>query len=154
MMLIGRVAKEEGPFWAAECEAIGAFTQGNSRAEAFEMLADLVETMINRPGFKASVAEIGKDGDEVVVYVSGSDPAVLAAQVLKYQREVHKLTLADVQKKLGASSINAYAAYEQGKREPSLSKYLELLGAVAPDMALMVAPKKRAKAARKERSDG
>ncbi len=58
---------------------------------------------------------------------------------------MHKLSLADVAKKMGASSLNAYAAYEQGKREPSLSKLRELLAAVAPEMVLTVGPRTTAK---------
>lgn len=153
MMLIGRIAKEEGPFWSVEVEAIGAFTQGTSRKDALVMLEDLVETMINRPGFKATVTEIGPAGENAfTVFVDANEPARLAALVLKYQREVHGLSLADVAKLLGSSSRNAYASYEQGRTEPSLSKFRELLQAVAPEMMLSVGPraigKKKAKVAR------
>ena len=89
--------------------------------------------------------------DVIAVHVAGSEPGLLAAEVLKYQREVHGLTLAEVAKKLGSSSANAYAAYEQGKREPSLSKYVELLRPVAPEAELVVGtragePKRKARA--------
>jgi transcriptional regulator with XRE-family HTH domain len=80
-------------------------------------------------------------GGDGAVLITANDPAALAARVLKYQREVHQLTLADVAKKLGASSLNSYAAYEQGKREPSLSKMAELLSVVAPEMALTIGPR-------------
>lgn len=142
MMLVGRIAKEEGPFWSAEVEAIGAFTQGRSRSEAFEMLADLVETMVERPGFQVTVTAAGRATDGAIhVLVDANEPALLAAQVLKYQREVHGLSLADVARTLGASSRNAYASYEQGRTEPTLSKYRELLHAVAPELALIVEPR-------------
>lgn len=142
MMLLGRIAKEEGSLWSAEVEAIGAFTQGRSRAEAFEMLADLVETMVERAGFRVKVTDLGKGSDgSSQVLVDANEPALLAAQVLKYQREVHGLSLADVAKLLGASSRNAYASYEQGRTEPTISKYRELLRAVAPEMTLVVGPR-------------
>jgi len=51
------------------------------------------------------------------------------------------LSLADVAKMLGSSSRNAYASYEQGRTEPTLGKFRELLMAVAPDMALTVGPR-------------
>lgn len=145
MVLIGRIFRE-GPGWAAHCEAIGAFTQGPTRKEATANLAEVVEMKIDRPGFKASVSELaGED-----VFVDANEPGLLAAEVLKYQREIHNLSLADVAKKLGAKSLNAYAAYEQGTREPSLGKFRELLGAIAPEMALYVGPrtstKRRSKA--------
>lgn len=43
-----------------------------------------------------------------------------------------------VAKLLGASSRNAYASYEQGRTEPTLRKYRELLCAVVPEMALII----------------
>ncbi len=90
----------------------------------------------DRKEMKVAVTKL--HGDSVLV--SANRPALLAAQVLRHQREIHGLTLADVAKKLGASSVNSYAAYEQGRREPSLSKYRELLAIVAPEMELTVTP--------------
>jgi hypothetical protein len=150
MMLVGRIAKQEGPFWSADIDAIGAYTQGTSRKDAIVMLGALVETMIDRSDFKATVSEIAAVDDNAFdVLVTANEPAALAAQVLKYQREIHKLSLADVAKKLGAKSLNAYAAYEQGQREPSLSKFVELLAVVAPEMALTVQPREAGVAKRK-----
>lgn len=143
MMLVGRIFKASGAFWAAEAPMIGVFTQGTSRADAEAMLIDAVQEVVHREGFAVSVDR--RDGDEVLV--TANVPAALAAYVLKYQRETNGLSLADVAKKLGASSRNAYASYEQGRVEPSLSKYIELLAAVAPDMALIVGERKSAKAA-------
>lgn len=141
-MFIGQIAKQEGRFWSADIDAIGAHTQGTSRRDAMWMLGDAVEQMVNRDGFQATVTELAASGRKAFsVLVSGSQPAMLAMLVLRYQREVHRLTLAEVARKLGASSVNAYAAYEQGKREPTLSKYLELLAAVAPEMTLTVGPR-------------
>ena len=84
----------------------------------------------------------------IAVLVDATEPSLLAAQVLKYQREVHGLSLADVAKMLGSSSRNAYASYEQGRTEPTLGKFRELLMAVAPDMALIVGPRIGPRAAR------
>jgi L-fucose isomerase-like protein len=155
VMLIGRIAKE-GQWWSAECEIVGAFTQGKTRKEAAANLAEIVEMKVERDGFKVTVTEVGQERDDAYsVFVEATEPALLAAEVLKYQREIHKLSLADVAKALGASSRNAYASYEQGHREPTLSKFGELLKAVAPEMALVVGPRavgstkrKTAKAAR------
>ena len=159
MMLIGQIAKQGGTYWSADIDAIGAYTQGTSRHDAMDMLRELVELMVERPGFKATVTELGSTGEAFAVMVTANEPALLAAQVLKYQRETHKLTLAEVAKKLGQSSISSYAAYEQGKREPSLSKMAELLAVVAPEMALTIGPrlpaiavKRPARAAKKGQS--
>jgi hypothetical protein len=140
-MLIGRIAKQDGSLWSAEAEVIGAFTQGTSRKDAASMLAEVIELMVGHPGFKVTVTEIGKDHGAITVLIDASEPSRLAAQVLKYQREVHGLSLADVAKLLGSSSRNAYASYEQGRTEPTLGKFRELLMAVAPDMALTVGPR-------------
>lgn len=136
MMLVGKIFKS-GRYWAAEASSIGVYTQGTTRADAEAMLADAVREVVNREGFTVSVSRLQSDD----VSIGASSPHLLAAQVLKYQREVHKLSLADVALRLGAKSRNAYAAYEQGKTEPTLSKYLELLAVVAPEMALTVAPR-------------
>ena len=140
-MLTGRITKDGG-VWLAECEIIGAFTEGRSRKDALNMLADCIETKIDPARLKVRVTEIGWFGpDAYTVMIDANKPAMLAAEVLGYQREMHGLSLAQVAKRLGASSLNAYAAYEQGKREPSLSKFSELLAVVAPEMALTVGPR-------------
>lgn len=142
-MLVGRIFKS-GAFWAAEAPDIGVYTQGTSRSDAEAMLADAVQEVVDRDGFVVEVSRIGM-GE---VTLDANQPKLLAAQVLKYQREIHKLSLADVAKKLGAASRNAYASYEQGRTEPTLSKYLELLRVVAPEMVLRVEPRRRTPAPR------
>lgn len=146
-MLVGKIYKSStSTKWLVECAIIGVFTQGRTRAEAEEMLVDAVQEVVNRPGVAVSLARL--DGDAVLI--DANQPGALAAYVLKYQREVHGLSLADVAKRLGASSRNAYASYEQGRTEPTLSKYRELLKAVAPEAALTVGEREpRAKARRR-----
>lgn len=154
-MIIGQIAKQEAPYWSADCEVVGAFTQGISRKDAAAMLAEVIELMVNRKGFKVTVKETDQVAPNVYnVIVEANEPGLLAAEVLKYQREKHKLSLSDVAKRLGSSNHNAYAAYEQGRREPSLSKYGELLAAVAPEMALVVRPRGRGVVAPKRKPAG
>jgi predicted RNase H-like HicB family nuclease len=140
-MLIGRIEKH-GRWWVALCEIVGAFTQGRSRREAMDNLAEVVELRVDRPRFKATVTELEPIRRDVfTVLVEPSEPAWLAAAVLRYQRTRRGLSLADVAKSLGAASRNAYASYEQGQREPTLGKFRELLRAVAPEMALVLEPR-------------
>jgi DNA-binding XRE family transcriptional regulator len=140
-MLIGRIEKQ-GRWWVAECEIVGAFTQGRSRTEAMKNLAEVVELRVNRDAFKATVTELEKQGRSAfAVIVEPSEPVWLAAAVLKYQRARNGMSLADVAKSLGAASRNAYASYEQGAREPTLGKFRELLEAVAPEMTLILGPR-------------
>jgi predicted transcriptional regulator len=143
MMLIGRLSKATGTWWAAEAPVAGVYTQGRSRKNAAAMLADAFESLINRPRFKVTVLD--DDGDQV--FITANEPAALAAYVLKYQREVHGLSLAQVAKVLGASSRNAYARYEQGESVPTLDKFAELLNAVAPEVTLIIGTRKPAMAA-------
>jgi len=151
MMLIGRVAKEEGRFWSAHAELVGAFTHGESRREAFDVLAELIESMVDRPGFKVTIRDHAVAGDGAVV-IEANEPALLAALVLKHQREVRGLTLAQVAVKLGASSRNAYARYEQGASVPTIDKLYELLAVVAPDVALVFEQREPERRGRRKRT--
>ena len=137
-MLIGTVTKQEGIWWSAHCDIAGIFTQGKSRANAMLALADAFEDVVNRDDFKVTVTALA--GDEVSV--DASDPALLLGVVLRYQREAHHLSLADVAKRIGASSRNAYARYEHGTSMPKLDTVQEILKAVAPELALTVGPRK------------
>ncbi len=130
-MLIGRIEKQEGPFWSADIDVIGAYTQGRSRREARAMMVELVEMMVDKPQFRITLADYPAGG-EGTVYVTANRPALLAAQILKYQRAINGLSLAQVAKRLGARSRNAYARYEQGASVPTLDKFYELLEVVAP----------------------
>jgi predicted RNase H-like HicB family nuclease len=143
MTITGRIEKAEGGLWRAECPLVGAYTQGKSRKDALVMLADCIEALIGHDGVRVLVTDSADENARNIydVSISANDASVLLAEVLRHQRRVHKLTLAEVAKRLGAKNANAYAAYEQGKRKPSLSKYIELLGIVAPEMAMMVGPR-------------
>lgn len=157
MMLIGRVTKDEASsLWAVEISAIGGHTQGRSRKEALEMAADLVEEMVkenfDRPRFKATATDYPAAGDDAIL-IESNDPAIVAAFVLKYQRESHGLSLADVRKRLGSSSRTIYYRCERGMSVPTIGRYYELLAAVAPEMTLVFgerdgAVKRKGKAAR------
>jgi transcriptional regulator with XRE-family HTH domain len=146
MVITGRIAKEPGIWWSAEAPVAGVYTQGKSRKDAERMLADALESLINRPGFKVTITSGGEAGS---VFVEANEPAALAAYVLKHQREAHDLSLADVAKLLGVSSRTNYARYEQGKSVPTLDKFVELLHAIAPEMAVVVGPRRLTEAPRR-----
>lgn len=151
-MLIGHIEKR-GRWWVAECEAIGGFTQGQTRVEAITNLAEVVELRVSKPGFTVKISDFRNLGrNRISVLLDSSEPAWLVAAVLKYQRARHHLTLADVAKLLGAASRNAYASYEHGARAPTLDKLRELLGVVAPEMTLIISTRSaRRPSARKPR---
>ena len=64
MRFAGRVYKD-GKFWLAEVPVLDAMTQGRTRLEAFAMLADLLETLVDRPEFTVRVHP--GDGDHFEV---------------------------------------------------------------------------------------
>ena len=163
-MIVGRIYKapEPGaPPWAVEAESIGGWTQGRTRKEAFAMLVDLVElkleSELKRPDVKVCVTVLDEDGpDSFRVLIEATEPALLGALVLRHQRQVRGMTVQEVATKLGAIHHNAYASYEQGKREPSVGKFTKLLAAVAPEMMLTIVSRqptmRAARRARRKRS--
>ena len=127
MRFEGKVSRD-GRFWLAEIPLLDAMTQGRTRKEALDMIADWMETMVNRPGFRARVHPRGKAEFEI----SGTDAAVMTALLLQRRREAAVVSLRDVALRLGASSRNAYARYERGESVPSLEKLDALLKAASP----------------------
>jgi len=127
MRFEGNVVRE-GRFWLAEIPLLEAMTQGRSRKEALEMIADWMETMVNRDGFRAEVHLRNRNEFEV----SGSDAAAMTALLLRRRREASGASLRDVASRLGVSSRNAYARYERGDAVPTVDKLDELLKAASP----------------------
>ena len=117
-----------GRFWIAEIPLLHAITQGRTRAQAFAMIGDWLQTMVNRDGC-AQVHPRGKCEFEV----SGSDAAAMTALLLRRRREASGASLREVALRLGASSRNAYARYERGEAVPSLEKLDALLRATCPN---------------------
>lgn len=135
MKMTGKIWKD-GKDWLAECEVADVMTQGTTRVDACMMLQDAIESLVNREGFKVTVRYANDAEGDVVI--EASDPAALAALVLKRQRIAHGLSLADVAEKLGQASKTAYARYELGQVVPSLEKFDELLAAVAPEFGVTI----------------
>jgi hypothetical protein len=133
MRFSGKIYKD-GKFWLAEIPILEAMTQGHTRKEALEMVADMVETMANKKGFKAEVV-LGSGGN---FEVGSADLKALISLLLQRKRELSNLSLAQAAERLGASSRNAYARYEQGRSEPTVVKLNELLNAVCPNTDLVI----------------
>lgn len=129
MRFDARITKE-GRHWLAEVAALDLLTQGRSRKEAESMLVDGVETLVGRQGFRAQLRASGEGR-----YVLGANDADrLVALMLRRQREKYGLTLMQVAQRLGATSPNAFARYEQGRARPTLSKLVELIEAIDPKL--------------------
>ncbi|MCX5850982.1 MAG: type II toxin-antitoxin system HicB family antitoxin [Deltaproteobacteria bacterium] len=126
MRFAGRIFKS-GKYWAIEVPILNVVTQGRTRKEAFEMIADAIELLVNKKGFKIEVFH----GKGEYFEISSSNQAALSAFLLRRQRIKRGLTLAEVTKRLRAKSHNAYARYEQGKSVPTIEKFSQLLSAVS-----------------------
>jgi predicted transcriptional regulator len=133
MRFSGKIYKD-GKFWLAEIPILEAMTQGHTRKEALEMVSDMVETMANKKGFKAEVV-LGSGG---TFEVGSADLKALISLLLQRKRELSNLSLAQAAERLGASSRNAYARYEQGRSVPTVVKLNELLNAVCPNTDLVI----------------
>jgi predicted transcriptional regulator len=92
------------------------------------MIADAIEALVDRPGFKVKVFAGADGGFEI----GASDDAALTALLLRRARARAGLSLAEVAARLGAKSVNSYARYEQGKSVPSVRKLSQLYAAVSP----------------------
>jgi predicted RNase H-like HicB family nuclease len=131
MRYAGRISRQ-GRFWAAEVPVLHVYTQGRTKREAFEMVADAIEMLVDREGFQVDV----HPGDAGYFEVGSDDEAGLVALLLRQQRIGSGLTLVEVARRLEARSHNAYARYEQGHCVPTIEKLAELLGALGSDIVL------------------
>jgi predicted RNase H-like HicB family nuclease/DNA-binding XRE family transcriptional regulator len=150
MLIEGRIWKD-GTMWLAESEIADVVTQGKTRTEAATMLADAIESLVNREGFKVTVRDESREMGTVTI--AANEPAALVALVLRRQRIASGLSLSQVAERLGQSSKTAYARYEQGNVMPSLEKVDELLRAVAPDAAIVLGKRMPAKSAPHRRGE-
>jgi DNA-binding transcriptional regulator YiaG len=133
MRFTGRIYKD-GKFWLAEIPMLDLMTQGRTKKEAYEMVADMLESMVNKAGFEVKVFA----GPKGTFEIGATEPKHLISLLLRRKRESSGLSLAQVAQRLGMSSRNAYARYEQGKSTPTVEKLNELLYAVSPETDIVI----------------
>ena len=133
MRFSGKVYKD-GKFWLAEIPILDAITQGHTRKEALEMVADMLEIMVKKEGFQTQFFKRSNDKFEV----GSTDSRSMVSFLLQRKRELSGLSLSQVAERLGASSRNAYARYEQGRSVPTIEKLHELLGVVCPNTEIVI----------------
>lgn len=129
----GRIWKDDkDPGWLVEVPSLNVMTQGVTRKEALFMIGDaiklLMEDVFGDIEFEITVQDYHKDR----IGIGCSDSNLLTAFALRRQRESNHLTIRDAARRLGSSSPNAYARYEQGRIKPTIQKYEKLLHAVNP----------------------
>jgi predicted RNase H-like HicB family nuclease len=133
MMIEGRVWKDD-KFWLAEIPLLDYLTQGKTRKEAFAMAKDIVETGVDKKGFKVTVIK-GKDNS---FCLTSNDTQALLAHMLRRQRQKHGLSVRDVSLRLHSDSPNAFSVYERGKSMPTINKLEELFHAIDPTASLIL----------------
>lgn len=112
----------------AEAPLLDVMTQGTSKSNACRMIADAIESLIDKEGFHVDVRRLSGE----LFTVGANQETPLIALMLKRQREAHRLTLQDMACRLGQKSVNAYARYEQGKSVPTVEKLNQLMRAIDP----------------------
>ncbi len=133
MRFEGRVFRV-GRWWAIEVPLLGVYTQARTKSAAYEMIREAIEELANIDGFNVNVHA----GKGEYFEVGSEDQGSLFAFLLRRQRQMQGLSLAEVADRLGLKSRNAYARYEQGKATPTVEKLAELLHAVNPTHDLVL----------------
>ena len=123
---------KDGGFWLAEVPALDLVTQGNSKRDAIIMLKDAIRMLTGAGGLNIDI--LSGNSSEILVRTSNEDDII--ALMLRRQRQRFGLTLKQLSQRLGSTSPNAFARYEQGRARPSIRKLGELLQAV--DKALVI----------------
>ena len=135
MWVKGQIVKR-GKFWVVNIPAVDYATQGRTKREAYGMAKDLLETLADSAGFQINVTIEPASGDEF--YATGDNPRAFTAIVLRYWRVAHNMTLREAAGRLGAKSASAYARYEQGKSDPTITMMDKLVSAVGVEDSLVV----------------
>lgn len=133
MRFEGRLSRD-GRFWIAEVPVLGVATQGRSRKDALEMIADAMETLTWDLGCEVTVHPGRGDRFEV----SATEPMALIALALSNRRAAGSLSLADMAARLRKASRNAFARYERGEAAPTLAKLDELFRALDPEGEIVI----------------
>ena len=131
MRIQGKVLKAKN-CWVIEVPSMDLVTRGRTRKEAFDKLKSSMRTLGEDKTFSLKLEWEDRDS----FYLSSPKIKKLIAFILFRLRAKQGLSLEDVRKRLGVKSKNAYAQYEQGRAEPTMSKMKELLKAL--DCSLVI----------------
>jgi DNA-binding XRE family transcriptional regulator len=132
MKLEGKIW-QDGRWWLVEVPDLDVMTQGKSRRHALAMICDAVQLLADEKGFKVRV-DAGHKG---YFTIETDQVGPLLSLLLKRQRIKNKMTVNDVVAHLGLKSKNAYAQYEQGRNEPSLSQFQKFIQAIRPQTQIL-----------------
>lgn len=140
LTITGEILKE-GAYYSAMLEQLGAYAQGKTRAATRQALASAILAHASDIGLADGFTVEVTDDGETTLYVTSPDTLRLVALLLRRQRDLRGMSLADATAAVGAKSRNGIAQYEQGRIDLSVSKLGELLGALGPGLVLAVIPR-------------
>lgn len=140
LTITGEIMKE-GAYFSAMLEQMGVYAQGKTRAAARQALASTLLAHASDVGLADGLSIEVTDDGEATLYVTSPNTPRLIALLLRRQRDMRGMSLADATAAVGAKSRNGIAQYEQGRIDLSVSKFGELLGAVGPELVLAVIPR-------------
>ena len=136
-------AKEGG--YAVSIPAFDLWTQGETKEECYMMAREAVtlafESEIGGTDFTELVEAHPEEGDVFTLTVPEQEALQM---MIKLLRASQGFSLGDASKALGSSSKNSFAQYEQGAREPGVTKLAQLLDVLHYDLVLSVRTKKTA----------
>lgn len=129
MKIEGKIYKS-GKFWMVEVPALDLMTQGMSRKEGYEMVADMIETIVDQPGFKTTIEPVGSDR----FYLGANNERALVTLAFRRARERRGYSIRQTSKERGSMKLDAF------------TKHLEDLGSHM-DLVLVRRARKKRKAA-------
>ncbi len=133
MVFEGKIYKHE-KWWIIEVPVLDLMTQGKTKREARFMLKDAIHLLVEDKKLKLKFITLSKHS----FLLQSNNPTLLLSLFLKRQRASQNLSLSAMAKKLKVKSKNAYAQYEQGRSEPSLSKLQEFISALLPNQEIAI----------------
>ncbi|MGK5085408.1 helix-turn-helix transcriptional regulator [Bdellovibrionota bacterium FG-1] len=136
MKVEGRLHPPKGKekHWSVEIQDLAIYTQGKSRTNALRMAKEAVEIAVDHAGFEAMC----EASDDNTFLVSGNDLSVFLPFILRSIRVAQNVKLMEASERLGSSSPNAFARYEQGNRKPSVEQFEKLLHAIDPTLSIVL----------------
>lgn len=126
----------EGRLWPIEVSALDVITQGRTKKDAYSMMKEAVELLVDRKGFEVEVVPMKHD--RFILRAKRAEHDVyLIALLLKQQRARYGLSTNEVARRLGITK-HAYAQYEQARSLPSLTRIQDFLSAMSEEAVFAV----------------
>ena len=125
---------KSGKSWLADTPFLELMTRGRTKKEFLLMVEDRFITLADKNGFEVNVRCPGAGMPET----GSNDNKVVVGLLRKRERQLNHLAVQEVAGRLGSTSNNAYARYEQGTTLAGINKLQELLKATGAVSDLVI----------------